>query len=56
MKAFWRDQSGATAIEYGLLIALLCLVVIVGMSLFSKAASDMYDYIGTKFTAATNAP
>lgn len=31
--AFWADQSGATALEYGMLAALINLVILVGLTL-----------------------
>lgn len=41
ISAFWRDETGATAIEYGLIVALIAVVVItavtaVGTSLRTK--------------------
>ena len=30
MSKFWKDESGATAVEYGLIAALIALAVIVG--------------------------
>lgn len=31
VKNFWKDEQGATAIEYGLLVALIALVIIVAV-------------------------
>lgn len=31
VKNFWNDEEGATAIEYGLLVALIALVIIVAV-------------------------
>jgi pilus assembly protein Flp/PilA len=36
-----RDQSGATAIEYGLIIALIFLVMIGGVSSFGTRATNV---------------
>ena len=32
MKRFWMDESGATAIEYGLIAALIAVVIITGVT------------------------
>jgi pilus assembly protein Flp/PilA len=34
---FLRDQSGVTAVEYGLLVACICVALIQGMSMFSSS-------------------
>lgn len=39
MKRFWADESGATAIEYGLLIGLIALILVGGMTAFSTATN-----------------
>jgi pilus assembly protein Flp/PilA len=49
LKTMIRDEKGATMVEYGLLVALIALVAIVGVktlgtklnSLFSSAASSL---------------
>lgn len=28
VKQFWRDESGATAVEHGMLVALFCIAVL----------------------------
>ena len=37
LKLFWRDESGATAIEYGLLTALLAVALIGSMDGLGQA-------------------
>ena len=32
MLAFWKNESGATAIEYGLIAALIAVVIITGVT------------------------
>ena len=52
--SFLKDEEGATAIEYGLLAALIAIVMAVGATLlgvslntlFSKVASTLDTYIG----------
>jgi pilus assembly protein Flp/PilA len=42
-RRFIQDESGATAVEYGLIIAVLSLVIIGG---FSKAANSLQFLLG----------
>lgn len=39
---FLEDDAGATAIEYGLIAALMVLVMIVGLNVLAEAMVDMY--------------
>lgn len=47
LKAFAGDRQGATAIEYGLIAALVAVAIIPAMLLFSDKFKDMYDYLTT---------
>lgn len=40
-----RDDSGATAIEYGLICALVFLVIIAAVSAFAGKSTAMYEYV-----------
>ena len=48
-----RDQRGATAIEYGLIAALLVLGMMVGLSTFADSADAMFDSVSTATRDAT---
>lgn len=37
-----RDERGATAVEYGLMVALIAIVIIGAVSLFGVAVSDLF--------------
>lgn len=39
-----RDGRGATAIEYGLLAALMAVMVIGSLTMFGDAMADLYTY------------
>lgn len=39
------DRRGATAIEYGLIVALIALAAAVGIALFADAAIAMWEFI-----------
>lgn len=43
-----KDRRGATAIEYGLIVALIVLVVVVGISLLGDATQERYENIATQ--------
>ncbi|MFT3998519.1 MAG: Flp family type IVb pilin, partial [Asticcacaulis sp.] len=47
IKLFLKDQRGATAIEYGLIAALIFLVCITVFYSFGDSMNEMYTYIGT---------
>jgi pilus assembly protein Flp/PilA len=42
MKRFWNDESGATAVEYGLMVALIAVVIIVAVALIGTNLSEMF--------------
>ena len=45
---FVRDESGATAIEYGLIAALIAVVIITGLNSVSGALNTNFSTIATK--------
>jgi pilus assembly protein Flp/PilA len=46
--AIWNDESGATAIEYGLIASLIAIAVIAGASALGSTLSDSFNFIGGK--------
>ncbi|MEJ1159576.1 Flp family type IVb pilin [Prosthecomicrobium sp. N25] len=42
---FLKDESGATAIEYGLIASLIAIAVIAGASALGNKLSDSFNYI-----------
>jgi pilus assembly protein Flp/PilA len=49
---FLRDDSGATAIEYGLICALIFLAIITAIGAFTARTGAMYDYISETISTA----
>jgi pilus assembly protein Flp/PilA len=49
----WSDDSGATAVEYGLIVACMFLAIVGGMSLFATNENAMYTHLSTAVTSAT---
>jgi pilus assembly protein Flp/PilA len=45
MKLLARDERGATAIEYGLIAALMVVGILGSLSAFASANDDMYQYV-----------
>ncbi len=52
---FLKDESGATAIEYGLLAALIALGIIAGATTIGTQIGATFTKIGTDLTDANNA-
>ena len=46
IKRFLKDESGATAIEYGLLAALISVVIIAGAQLLGTNLNAMFNGLG----------
>ena len=46
VKQFISDESGATAIEYGLLAALIAVVIIVAVALVGNRLDQVFDKVG----------
>jgi len=54
MKNFARDNSGATAIEYGLIAALICVVIITAVaSVGTTLSTTLYGRIASSMAATT---
>jgi pilus assembly protein Flp/PilA len=51
---FMQDESGATAIEYGLIAALISVAIIGGASVVGTQLNTLFTGIGSKIT--TNTP
>jgi len=50
---FANDESGATAIEYGLIAALIAVGIIAAATTLGGSLSSLFTRIGTKLNAAT---
>ncbi|MEY4708314.1 MAG: hypothetical protein RJB58_2037 [Pseudomonadota bacterium] len=47
LKHFWKDESGATAIEYGLIAALIAVVIITGVTAVATKLSTTFSDLST---------
>lgn len=48
IKNFWKDEEGATAIEYGLIAGLIAVGIVVGATALGTNLSGLFDRIGTR--------
>ena len=53
MKNFWKNEEGQGMVEYGLIIALVAVVVIVGITLLGTSTNNVFNSIGDKLKPAT---
>lgn len=49
---FVRDEEGATALEYGLLAALIAAAIVTAVTQLGTTVSDTFSNIATKMSAA----
>ena len=52
LSRFRRDESGATAIEYGMILALMFLVILGTMQVFGGTGSGIFNTAMTKLRIA----
>jgi pilus assembly protein Flp/PilA len=50
---FLTDEQGATAIEYGLIAALIAVVIIGALTLLGESISSKFDQIATAVSSAS---
>jgi pilus assembly protein Flp/PilA len=55
LSRFANNESGATAVEYGLIAALIGVVIIGGATALGNALSAKFSLIGTTVTSAGTA-
>ncbi|MBA8876439.1 Flp family type IVb pilin [Phyllobacterium myrsinacearum] len=49
---FLKDESGATAIEYGLIAALISVGIVAGATTLGTSLSTIFTNLGAKMTTA----
>ncbi len=52
---FLKDDSGATAIEYSLILGLVVLAIVGSIELLSSSLTNMYFFVSNSVTGAVNA-
>jgi len=56
IKNFFKDESGASAVEYGLLVALIAVVIIAAVTSLGTTLSSKFDMVTTAVEKAGVAP
>jgi pilus assembly protein Flp/PilA len=49
---FWKDEEGATAVEYGLMVALIAAVIIVAVTLIGTNLNVIFNKIANAIVKA----
>ena len=49
---FLTDESGATAIEYSMMLGLVVLAIVASIELLSSSLSNMYFFVSSSVTSA----
>jgi pilus assembly protein Flp/PilA len=52
MKRFWNDESGATAVEYGLMVALIAVAIILAVTALGGNLATMFQGVADEIEAA----
>ena len=50
MKRFWKKEEGQGMVEYGLIIALVAVVVIVGLTALGGKANSLFSGVSDKLS------
>jgi len=53
-QAFIEDESGATSIEYGLIVAMIFLAIVSAVTTMTESTTDMYNEITSAVEGAGN--
>ncbi|MCZ4281944.1 Flp family type IVb pilin [Kiloniella laminariae] len=56
MKKFLNDESGATAIEYGLIAALVSVAAITALTSMGESLEGIFTSVDTTLKSATTTP
>jgi Flp pilus assembly pilin Flp len=50
LKRFWRDEAAQDVVEYGLLIATIAIVVLIGIGLFGQGINGWFSSLAGRIT------
>lgn len=56
IKRFVQDESGATAIEYGLIAALVSVAAIIALQSMGSSLNSLFSRVSTTLQSAVNPP
>jgi len=52
--SFLKDESGPTAVEYAVMLALIVVVCITAITTLGTNANNTFSYVGTKIAGASS--
>jgi pilus assembly protein Flp/PilA len=52
LKEFWDDESGVTAVEYGLIAGVMAALLVAVLGLFGDNLKELFDAIAEKLSNA----
>ncbi len=52
MQKIWREEEGATAVEYALMVALIAVAIIVAVRSLGTSVSEKFDVVATAVDGA----
>jgi len=55
IKGFWQDEEGVTAIEYGLIAALIAVVIIGALTMVGTSLDVVFKFISGELDKAVSA-
>ena len=50
--SIFKDRRGATAVEYGLILAMIFLAMVAGVSNFADTTINMWNHVATEVSGA----
>ncbi|MFC0456375.1 Flp family type IVb pilin [Arthrobacter liuii] len=56
LRTLTMDQRGATATEYGILVAFLAMALVIGITAFGQALNLQYQNLATTLSSALGIP
>lgn len=56
VRRLFADERGATAIEYGLIAALIAVAILASLTLLSDSTNAMFDYVSDRVVPALSQP
>ncbi len=50
----WKDEEAPTAVEYGIMVALIAVVIIATVKIVGSNLNTTFDKVGTELTTANS--
>jgi len=52
IKRFWKEEEGATAVEYGIMVALIAVAIIVTVTAVGGSLNDLFNTVSSELNSA----